>query len=69
MKEYILKERIKIAQNQLRYSNASVSAIAEKLCFCSQSYFGHKFKQYIGYTPTEYRKLFYVDGTKENIEI
>lgn len=56
LQEYILQERINAAKNMLKFSDYSVSRIANYLCFQSQSYFGTVFKRYTGMTPGNYRK-------------
>lgn len=54
--EFIQKNRIKEATSLLRFSDYSIAEIAEYLGFCSQSYFTRIFREYIGYTPGQYRK-------------
>lgn len=54
--EYTRRRRIQAARNMLRYSDASISAIAQYLCFRSQSYFGAVFKEYTGLSPKKYRE-------------
>lgn len=56
LKKYIIDEKVNTAKNLLKYSNASISQIADELCFNSQSHFGEVFKKETGVTPTEYRK-------------
>lgn len=58
IQQYILKERIKAAANLIKYSDASLSEIAEYLHFTSQSHMGSHFKQEYGMTPNEYRKKY-----------
>lgn len=55
IKRYIHEERIKAAQNMLKYSDKSLSDIASYLCFDSQSHFGSVFKKITGITPAAYR--------------
>ncbi len=56
---YIRKERIKAAENLLKYSDFSATDISNYLCFSSHSHFIKIFKQYTGYTPKEYRNRFF----------
>lgn len=55
LKRYIHEQRIKAAQNMLKYSDKSISDIASYLCFDSQSHFGSVFKKITGTTPSAYR--------------
>ena len=54
--KYILKEKMNIACNMLKYSDYPVSDIANYLSFASQSNFAEIFKKWVGITPTQYRK-------------
>lgn len=58
IQHYIRQEKIRMAENMLRYSEYDVKEIANYLCFCSQSYFGHVFKEQTGMTPMQYRKKY-----------
>ncbi len=53
--DYLQTRRIKAAKDLLRYSNDSISYIAQYLCFHSQSHFGAVFKKVTGLTPKQYR--------------
>ena len=55
LSKYIKEERITAAQNMLKYSNFSITEIANYLCFVSQSHFGKIFKSITGKTPNLYR--------------
>ncbi len=55
---YIRNEKIRMAENMLRYSEYDVGDIANYLSFSSQSYFGRVFKEQTGMTPSQYRKQF-----------
>ena len=56
IQEYILQVRLEAAANMLRFSEEQIGAIAEYLCFPSQSYFTERFRKQYGMTPGEYRK-------------
>lgn len=56
--EFILKERMLEAKRMLRDTDLSVAAIADRLAFCSQSYFTKNFTETEGMTPVEYRRQF-----------
>ena len=58
IQQYIRKEKIRLAENMLRYSDYEVKEIASYLFFCSQSYFGNIFRQQTGMTPDRYRKKY-----------
>jgi AraC-like DNA-binding protein len=54
--DYARGKRVAAAANLLRYSDESISNIANYLCFPSQSYFGSVFKKAMGMTPNRYRE-------------
>lgn len=56
--EYILREKINSAKQQLAYSSRSYNEIAQSLAFASQSHFGQAFKKYAGMTPKQYREIY-----------
>lgn len=58
IQQYICKEKIRLAENMLRYSDYEVKEIASYLSFCSQSYFENIFRQQTGMTPARYRKKY-----------
>lgn len=55
IQDYITNEKIRVAKNMLKYSDASIATISEWLCYHSQSRFGSVFKKVTGMTPSEYR--------------
>ena len=55
---YILREKIKLAENLLMYSAYSYVQIASYLGFASQSHFGQTFKKITGMTPKSYREAY-----------
>lgn len=60
--EYVRKEKIGLAKNQLIYSPYSLEEIAYYLGFGSQSHFGKVFKEETGMTPRQYREKFSAEG-------
>ena len=58
IQQYIRREKVKLAENMLRYSEYDVKEIANYLAFCSQSYFGTVFKKQTGMSPAKYRKKY-----------
>ena len=44
------------AQRQLVLTDRSIRTIAERLGFCDQFYFSRRFRQWLGKTPSQYRK-------------
>lgn len=56
VKDYILQEKTEKAKTLLKTTAMSISAISEKLGFCSLSYFGKQFKKLTGMSPGEYRE-------------
>ena len=52
----LLRYRIKSAKTGLLSGNQSLSELAEKCGFSSQTYFCYKFRQVTGMTPTQYRE-------------
>lgn len=56
--DYIAREKIREAQNQLVYTEDSYEAIAFSLGFASQSHFGQVFKRWADMTPKQYRETY-----------
>lgn len=56
--EYIMRKRIEVAQNMLKFSQYSAVEISNYLSFSSHSHFIHKFRQYTGMTPKAYQALY-----------
>ena len=54
--DFILGEKVEEAKRLLRYSDNSLTLIANYLGFSSQSHFTRIFKKYSGQTPREYRE-------------
>jgi AraC-like DNA-binding protein len=55
--EFILREKVNLAESLLRYSSKSITEIAYELGFSSGHYFATVFKRLTGHTPTEYKHL------------
>lgn len=56
--DYINDVRVECASNLLKYSNESISMIAEYVNFPSQSYFGKVFKERKNMTPRQFREKY-----------
>lgn len=56
--EYIKAERIRSAENLLKYSDFSITEISEYLGFANQSYFTKVFRELNGISPLKYRKKY-----------
>ena len=56
---YIMQKKIELAKNMLKHSEENYSYIASSLAFSSQSHFTKVFREQTGYTPRQYRMLFY----------
>ena len=58
---YIRDRKIDMAKNLLRFSDASMIDIANRLAFSSQSHFIQQFKESVGMTPKKYRDKYYME--------
>lgn len=58
LQRYIRREKIRQAENMLRYSDYQIHEIANYLAFSSQSHFASCFKQETGMTPVHYRNQY-----------
>ena len=56
----VINSKLEIAKKMLVETSWSVSAIAEKCGYESDSYFMRQFKKHTGITPTEYRRKYSV---------
>lgn len=61
---YILEEKINRACNLLKYSDSSISAIAEYIQVTPQNYFTKIFREITGTTPAKYRLKYKTDAFK-----
>ena len=58
LKQYILREKVRLAKNMLAYSDYSYIEIANYLCFSSQSHLGEHFRRITGMTMRQYRNRY-----------
>lgn len=58
IKDYIMKQKMELAENLLIYSEYSIEQISLYLGFSSQSHFGSIFKKYEDMTPKQYRNIY-----------
>lgn len=61
--EYIMIAKIEQSMQLLRTNTLTIDMISQKLAFTDKSHFTRKFKQYTGFTPSEFRKLFQTNTT------
>ncbi len=70
LKNYILREKIRLIKNLLTYSQYSYIKIATYLGFSSQSHLCREFKKETGMTPREYRERFTPDDfAKDSLDM
>lgn len=62
LKDYIIRAKIKTAENMLKYSDFPLSDISLSLGFSSQSAFTSTFRKITGMTPGQYRSMYYSDN-------
>ncbi|WP_034256600.1 helix-turn-helix transcriptional regulator [Adhaeribacter aquaticus] len=55
LQQYILKYKLKLIENRLRYSNLSISQIAHEFGFTDESHLYKMFRKYYGVTPKHFR--------------
>lgn len=60
LQQYVIREKVRAAANLIKYSDFSLSEIADYLGFSSQSHMGTYFKKEYGMTPNEYRNKYKV---------
>lgn len=54
--QYLIRYRINMASKHLLETDLAITMIAQEVGMKSSSYFSKKFKQWKGFTPSEYRK-------------
>ena len=59
LSNYIRERKLEAARALLQHSDYTCSEIAEYFGFSSSAHFSKAFREYTGYTPTAYRKLFF----------
>lgn len=57
---YVDKKRIEAAKELLQSGNCKVYEVSEKIGYTNVDYFHKKFRKYVGESPAEYRKRFYL---------
>lgn len=57
--EYIRRKKLEAARLLLQHSDFTCTEIAEYFAFSSSAYFSKAFREFTGYTPANYRKLFF----------
>jgi AraC-like DNA-binding protein len=57
LQHYIMLYKMRLVENKLRFSNLSLSQIADELGFSDESHLSKQFKKYSGHSPNEFRKL------------
>lgn len=65
IKAFVIREKVRTAENLLKNSDFSCLDISLALGFSSQSAFISTFKKLIGLTPKKYRELHYMDVIKK----
>lgn len=55
--QYVTEQRVNWAKKMLRSNSYPIQEIAERLHYKTPSHFGAVFRQYVGMSPGEYRKL------------
>ncbi len=57
LNEYIMNEKMKVAQTLLSQTNIPVGLVATKVGYTNFSYFSQLFRKHSGFSPLEYRQL------------
>lgn len=55
--QYILQSKIRLAMIMLKTTDMSIEYISDKLNFSDSHHFSTQFKKFMGYKPTQYRKI------------
>lgn len=64
--EYIIRRKMHLCCNMLKYSDYSIQRISAYFGFCSQSHFTKHFKKCTGLTPGNYRKKYAAHNFTKN---
>jgi len=59
LRDYLIRNRVNVAKSLLSRTDYTYIQISNSLAFYSQSHFTKVFREYTGYTPKQYRTLFY----------
>ena len=62
LNDYLVQERMKIAQSLLKNTSFSISIVASKVGYINFSHFAKAFKKAFGMSPSEYRKACEKEG-------
>ncbi|MCI2049729.1 MAG: response regulator [Lachnospiraceae bacterium] len=57
LKEYIIEEKLKMAQNMIRTTALPIGFIAARIGYCNYSHFSKIYKKTFGIAPTEERRM------------
>ena len=66
LKDYIIRAKVKTAENMLKYSSFPLSDISLSLGFSSQSAFTSTFHKITGMTPGYFRSVYYSDNISDS---
>ncbi len=62
--QYILREKVRVAESLLQKNDLAIAAIAQHLNFGDQSTFGKCFRRVTGFTPSQYRGQCITNGSQ-----
>lgn len=60
IEKYFIEMRIDKAKERLKYSQTDINTIANEMGYSTPQHFANQFKQYIGMTPSAFRKKYAV---------
>jgi AraC-like DNA-binding protein len=55
LQEYLTLYKLRLVEDKLNFSPASISQIVDELGFSDESHLSRQFKKYSGYSPVQYR--------------